>query len=79
MGRPRRTLEPGEEPRDVKTSIIISPRARDIAGSLVAARFAMSQSEAIEKIITAWSESERGKTTIEEARERIKNGWNPFS
>lgn len=78
MGRPRKKQKEEETPRDVKTSVILSPRAHEILGILVDARFASSRSEAVEKIIIAWSESEKGKNSIADAKERIKSGWNPF-
>jgi hypothetical protein len=77
LGRGKKPANPGEV-MGVRTSVILSPHVQGILKLLLEARFVSSQSEGADKIIGAWEGSDRGKKTLAEAEERIKNGWNPF-
>jgi metal-responsive CopG/Arc/MetJ family transcriptional regulator len=59
--------------RNIKTSVILSPKVMEILDLLVEGHVASSRSEAIDKIVEAWAKSDAGKKTIADARE-----WKPF-
>jgi len=63
MGKKTNHVNPDDR-RTIKTSVILSPHVIGILDLLVNSRLVLSRSEAIDRIIKAWKETDKGKQII---------------
>jgi hypothetical protein len=61
-------IKMSEDKRNIRTSVILSPRAMDILNVLVHGHAANSKSEAVDNIVGGWARSDHGKKVLDDAK-----------